>query len=126
MPEEAPNDEAILRDLEVLSSGDADSHDHRVEREFLTAMAVAKGSKLAGRTVIQENINKLPGIVLVSIERPNVDSDEKAKTSAVAPRSYISSSVSGGATSELMDDTSRTHGPTYTTIPPEEPLKAGE
>ncbi|KAL7576540.1 hypothetical protein ACA910_018036 [Epithemia clementina (nom. ined.)] len=39
-------------------------------REFLTAMAVAHGSKFAGKTVAQAGIHKLPDLFLVSIERP--------------------------------------------------------
>jgi Trk K+ transport system NAD-binding subunit len=43
-----------------------------VKREFLTAMAIGDGSGLAGRTVAQSGIDKLPGTFLVSIERPHV------------------------------------------------------
>ncbi|GMI20563.1 hypothetical protein TrRE_jg10071, partial [Triparma retinervis] len=41
-----------------------------VGQEFLSAMVVAKGSKLAGRTMEQSGISKLPGVHLFSIERP--------------------------------------------------------
>ena len=41
-----------------------------VGQEFLSAMVIAKGSKLAGKTMEQGGINKLSGVHLFSIERP--------------------------------------------------------
>ena len=42
-------------------------------REFLTAMAIAPGSKFAGKTAAEAGINKLPDLFLVSIDRPVLD-----------------------------------------------------
>jgi hypothetical protein len=46
-----------------------------VGQEFLSAMVVAKGSKLAGKTMEQSGISKLPGVHLFSIERPVADGE---------------------------------------------------
>jgi Trk K+ transport system NAD-binding subunit len=57
---------AVWNDLEVFRSninGGA-----AVQREFLIAMTVAKGSDLIGKTVAQGGIDKLPGLYLVSID----------------------------------------------------------
>ncbi len=62
----------IWNDLEVLepcSNGD------ETQREFLTAMKVEKSSRLAGKTVAQAGIDKLPGLFLVSVEHPSTDPD---------------------------------------------------
>jgi len=58
----------VWSDLEVLkprSNGDD------AQREFLTAMQVEKFSRLSGKTVAQAGIDKLPGLFLVSIDRPS-------------------------------------------------------
>ena len=58
--------EAVWNDLEVFRAnmnGNA-----TVQREFLIAMTVAKGSNLIGKTVAQGGIDKLPGLFLVSID----------------------------------------------------------
>jgi di/tricarboxylate transporter len=46
-------------------------------KEFLTAMTIKKRSKLAGKTLAESGIRKLPGIHLFSIERP-VEEEEVA------------------------------------------------
>eukprot|EP00804_Cyclotella_cryptica_P014771 CCRYP_017400-RB/>CCRYP_017400-RB protein AED:0.13 eAED:0.13 QI:0/0.75/0.2/1/1/0.8/5/0/984 len=51
--------------LKACSDGD------EVQREFLTAMQVEKSSYLAGKTVAQVGIDKLPGLFLVSIDHPS-------------------------------------------------------
>ena len=105
-------------------------------REFLTPMSVVPHSQLAGRTIFQEGINKLPGVVLISIDRPNAkqsDSDDSKK--AKKPKvTIITSEHSFGA--DVSDHNSgfengsalsvRTTEPTYTTIAPEEPLQVGD
>jgi uncharacterized protein with PhoU and TrkA domain len=63
---------SIWNDLEVLkprSNGD------EAQREFLTAMQVEKSSRLAGKTVAQAGIDKLPGLFLVSIDHPSTVPD---------------------------------------------------
>ncbi|KAL3783163.1 hypothetical protein HJC23_001513 [Cyclotella cryptica] len=59
---------SIWNDLEVLK---ACSDGDEVQREFLTAMQVEKSSYLAGKTVAQVGIDKLPGLFLVSIDHPS-------------------------------------------------------
>jgi hypothetical protein len=41
------------------------------DREFMTAMRVAKGSALIGKSLTSAGIDKLPGLYLVSLERHN-------------------------------------------------------
>jgi K+/H+ antiporter YhaU regulatory subunit KhtT len=60
--------EAVHGDLEVLN---ATSNGNGVQREFLTAMTVDKRSQLIGKTVFQAGIDKIPGVYLVSIDRPS-------------------------------------------------------
>eukprot|EP01082_Thalassiosira_pseudonana_P009116 g8017.t1.1.5e17418a g8017 g8017.t1 contig27:269-3016(-) len=64
--------EAVWNDLEVIQSRGATNE---TQREFLTAMTVAKSSGLVGKTVAQAGIDKLPGVFLVSIDRPFVVPD---------------------------------------------------
>lgn len=58
---------SIWNDLEVLKPR---SNGNDAQREFLTAIQVDKGSRLSGKTVAQSGIDKLPGLFLVSIDRP--------------------------------------------------------
>lgn len=59
------------------SKNDNDNYDGENEsetmlsKEFLTAMEIAPRSGLANHSVIYHGLNKLPGIFLVSIERPS-------------------------------------------------------
>ncbi|KAL7519159.1 hypothetical protein ACHAWX_003953 [Stephanocyclus meneghinianus] len=59
---------SILNDLEVLKPR---SDGSEAQREFLTAMQIEKSSGLSGKTVAQAGIDKLPGLFLVSIDRPH-------------------------------------------------------
>jgi di/tricarboxylate transporter len=74
---------AVWRDLQVilLEKGGADGG----AREFLTAMAVARHSNLAGKTASQIGIHKLPNLFLVSIDRPQrrVVEDRQRRTQMV-------------------------------------------
>eukprot|EP00804_Cyclotella_cryptica_P009264 CCRYP_016753-RA/>CCRYP_016753-RA protein AED:0.22 eAED:0.24 QI:713/0/0.5/1/0/0.5/2/0/696 len=63
---------SILNDLEVLKPR---SDGSEAQREFLTAMKVEKSSRLSGKTVAQSGIDKLPGLFLVSIDRPHTVPD---------------------------------------------------
>lgn len=58
----------ISNDLEVLKPR---SDGSEALREFLTAMQIEKSSRLSGKTVAQAGIDKLPGLFLVSIDRPH-------------------------------------------------------
>ena len=59
--------ESVWNDLEVLKSR---SDGNEAQSEFLTAMQVEESSRLAGKTLAQAEIDKLPGLFLVSIDRP--------------------------------------------------------
>ena len=59
--------ESVWNDLEVLKPR---SDGNEAQREFLTAMQVEESSGLAGKTLAQAGIDKLPGLFLVSIDRP--------------------------------------------------------
>ena len=63
--------ESIWQDLRVFfhAEGTSSSGDQR-SREFLAAMEISPKSQLANKTVSQSGINTLPGVTLVSIERP--------------------------------------------------------
>lgn len=113
--------ELILRDLEVNLSGTKDGGNAQPSREFLAAMEVEKNSQLAGQTVAQSGVIKLPGVVLISIERP-IEANE-------VKRSIRFASISAG--SSIGDDgdgtlSLRTSEPTYTTIELDQPLQDGD
>jgi di/tricarboxylate transporter len=80
---EREESEAVWRDLQVilLEKSGADGG----AREFLTAMAVARRSNLAGKTASQIGIHKLPNLFLVSIDRPQqrVVEDRQRRTQMV-------------------------------------------
>ena len=59
---------AIWNDLEVIKATSDDEN----QREFLTAMKVLDNSGLVGKTVSHAGIDKLPGVYLVSLDRPMV------------------------------------------------------
>ncbi|KAG7341457.1 TrkA-C domain containing protein [Nitzschia inconspicua] len=65
-----PN-EGIWKDLYVVVQSPETSNS-AATREFLTAMEVAPKSQLSGRTAAEADLDKLPGIFLVSIDRPTV------------------------------------------------------
>jgi len=90
--------EEIWRDLAVVFSSakleDTESQSEPLSREFLTAMEITQRSKLAKKTVIEIGLDKLPGVFLVSIERPVEQTEEKNARIMVtiSPRSDIDNS----------------------------------
>jgi hypothetical protein len=109
--------ELVWRDLRVIFAGD-DNSSRDNAREFLTAMEVAPNSQLAKKTAAQAGISKLPGVFLVSIERPLQKPDEESK-----PRLLTvceASSASGSI------ETFGNMEPTFVTIEPNEPLACGD
>lgn len=73
--EAGPSIEDLVMDLHVetqlnFEEGEEEYETTFVGKEFLSAMVVVRGSKLAGKTMAQSGINKLPGVHLFSIERP--------------------------------------------------------
>jgi len=112
----------ILRDLQVLLANVSGSA--QPSREFLTAMTLVEHSQLAGKTAAQAGIIKLPGVVLISIERPNLVEDQV--TTLVNMRAL---SEPGG--SEAPNDfeghiSVRTTEPTFLPIELEQPLQGGD
>jgi len=114
------NLEEVWKDLSVLfqrHSGDGSSgNDEAVAlREFLTAMEILPRSKLASKKVAQLGLDKLPGLFLVSIERPTNRGGNVFSLSA-------SSLDADGSLNENDLNTA----PNITPVSPEEPLQAGD
>lgn len=104
------SDEDVWGDLHVTF---ADSEDDKhgslsPKREFLTAMVIAPKSRLASKTVSESGIDKLPGVFIVSIERPTV-------TQQSNPRRIAHGDVSLG-----------TVDPIFTAITLDTPLMEGD
>jgi uncharacterized protein with PhoU and TrkA domain len=68
---DVPPEEVAWKDLQVLSFKDGEATgDVGKAREFLAAMQVAPRSSLASKSVTELGLTKLPGVFLVSIDRP--------------------------------------------------------
>jgi uncharacterized protein with PhoU and TrkA domain len=64
--------EDVWKDLHVLfPDPDKRTNGGVASREFLAAMQVAPKSNLSGRTAAELGLDKVPGVFLVSIDRPN-------------------------------------------------------
>jgi hypothetical protein len=111
----------ILRDLEVNLGATRNGSTAQPPREFLAAMEVEKNSQLSGQTAAQSGINKLPGVVLISVERPVPKlSDERRRSTILVNIATDSLDDGDGALSV------KTSEPTYTTIEPDQPLQDGD
>ena len=86
-----------------------------VGQEFLSAMVIAKGSKLAGKTMEQGGINKLSGVHLFSIERPLAEGEGEESRQGEGGR--------GGGEEEGREDRKKEK---TTTISQEEVLEEGD
>ena len=93
-----------------------DAMDAFVGQEFLSAMVLSKGSRLAGKTVSKSGIDKLPGVHLFSIERPNTD----AVVAEASDDDDDQVGFANGMTRQQLEDRNKT------TISQEEPLKEGD
>lgn len=118
-----------------MLSDDEENEKVQPSREFLTAMTVAPNSQLAGRTVAQAGMNKLPGVVLISVERPNadeLDSAEGKKKPKITIINVPSDGSLGADTSEHQNGphsaslSVRTTEQFFTTIELEDPLQVGD
>lgn len=112
--------EAVWKDLRLLNNQVGSEG----TKEFLTAMEIAKNSKLAGKNVAQIGVNKLPNIFLVSIERPISHEAENEK-----PKVNVITVIPGGAESiggESEHSSIRRERQKFTTIDPDEPLQEGD
>lgn len=117
-------EEEIWRDLQVMFVDKDKDRSGDAAREFLTAMEIPPKSKLADRTVADTGLDKLPGVFLVSIDRPTgeIHRNSRNVTTDVL-RSLQQSAVSdvpSVASSILTTD------PVFRTIPPDVPLKVGD
>jgi uncharacterized protein with PhoU and TrkA domain len=126
-------DETAWKDLQVVFQNNETSGEDGgavATREFLAAMEVAPKSKLAKRTVAEIGLDKLPGVFLVSIDRPptttkNNDQERKPKVTVITTRPTTDSVVSNAdATSEV--NSLPTVEPIFTTISPDTPLMEGD
>ena len=70
----------IWKDFKVLFP---DEDTGGIGREFLTAMVITSNSNLASKSAIQSGLDKLPGVVLVSIDRTIIQEDENQSNSDV-------------------------------------------
>ena len=113
--------EEAWKDLRVVFANDEDSPSEvgAYYKEFLTAMEIAPKSSFEKKTIAQLGISKLPGVYLVSIERP-----------VVRERDIPASTSRGGAGdgtgsvdvhSILNQETIR-----YTAISQDDPLQIGD
>lgn len=124
----------VWRDLQVIFATDsskatANSTGH--QREFLTAMQVAKDSGLARKTVAQAGLTKLPGVVLVSIERPTITSSNAfGDDNKNRPRLFSRAAIldQDGSAAVSFDEASACESTeqTLVTLTPEEPLAVGD
>jgi uncharacterized protein with PhoU and TrkA domain len=122
--------ELAWRDLQVLSTTDTSRSTTELgahQREFLTAMEVAPDSAFAKKTIAQAGLTKLPGVFLVSIERPTANATEQEKKERTQVFSMISTSDANGSVIGSLDESSlREIEQTFVTITPEEPLAVGD
>mmetsp|Transcript_29018 Transcript_29018/g.42804 ORF Transcript_29018/g.42804 Transcript_29018/m.42804 type:complete len:1236 (+) Transcript_29018:347-4054(+) len=78
------DNENVWKDLRVFFAADDKEEGEKMHnREFLTAMAVAPKSQLAGRTVAEIGLDKLSGVFLVTIDRPNKIAEDEGEKSQV-------------------------------------------
>jgi len=124
-------EEVVWKDLHVmfLKKGDTTS-DGSGAREFLTAMEVAPKSKLAKSSVAEIGLDKLPGVFLVSIDRPSRQrrrDDKKEKPKVTVITSPTKRSNSDLAPDDRSDIASlQTVDQVFTALTPDTPLEEGD
>jgi di/tricarboxylate transporter len=121
------------KDLRVIfASNDSSADSGANQKEFLTAMEVAPHSQLANKTVQQLGIAKLPGVFLVSIERPLGNASAVQRSSRANIVSFLGGLRggvhAGSGASEIVDEHSILDNVSVKFIPiaPEETLQAGD
>mmetsp|Transcript_15336 Transcript_15336/g.25557 ORF Transcript_15336/g.25557 Transcript_15336/m.25557 type:complete len:871 (-) Transcript_15336:117-2729(-) len=123
--------EAAWRDLRVISmtnTTDSATELGAHQREFLTAMEVAPDSAFDKKTLEQAGLTKLPGVFLVSIERPTANVNDHPKTSGRQVFSTIASMSehNHSAVGSLAESSLRDMEQTFVTLNPEEPIAIGD
>lgn len=123
---------SVWKDLHVVFlNKDSNTSEGTGAREFLTAMEVAPKSNLTKSTVSETGLDKLPGVFLVSIDRPtnpqqgNNKNQKKSKVTVVASQMKQANSDNG------RDDRSEvgslaTLDQVFITIAPDTPLQEGD
>jgi uncharacterized protein with PhoU and TrkA domain len=119
-------DEIAWKDLQVaFLNEEQGTEDGATTREFLTAMKVAPKAKLANRTAAEIGLDKLPGVFLVSIDRPTSKKKGERKKSKVTV--IPSPTPSAASVDDLSEVTSMpTAEPIFTTISQDIPLQEGD
>jgi uncharacterized protein with PhoU and TrkA domain len=119
-------DEIAWKDLKVaFLNEEQGTEDGAATREFLTAMEVAPKAKLANRTAAEIGLDKLPGVFLVSIDRPTSKKrGEGKKVKVTVIPSPTHSAVSVDDPSEVIS--MPTAEPIFTTISQDIPLQEGD
>ena len=108
--DEAAN--AVWRDLVVLPSGTDSTSSSPGSKEFLVAMRVSRKSIHSKKTIAENGIYKIPGVTIVSIERPT------------AHRNATNALISSPTASVVNQLQNEDHA--CTTIDPDEPLQDGD
>jgi di/tricarboxylate transporter len=117
-------EEDIWKDLQVVIVDKDKERSGDGAREFLTAMEIPPKSKLADRTVAETGLDKLPGVFLVSIDRPMGETETKLRPVTTSVMKSFQSVASADAPSVVSS--ALTTDLVFRTIPPEMPLKVGD
>ena len=121
--------EVVWKDLQVIFTNKANASDESgaYQKEFLTAMEVAPKSSMDNQSVAQLGIAKVPGVFLVSIERPW---GTQANTPTTSSRSNVASLIRGltGGVGGSVDEHSILDSQSlrYTAISQDDPLQIGD
>mmetsp|Transcript_1401 Transcript_1401/g.3478 ORF Transcript_1401/g.3478 Transcript_1401/m.3478 type:complete len:488 (-) Transcript_1401:1642-3105(-) len=116
-------EEEIWKDLQVVFVDKDKERSGDGAREFLTAMEIPPKSKLADRTVADTGLDKLPGVFLVSIDRPISERKKIARsvtTDVMKNLQSITSDAASVVSSVVTTD------PVFRTIAPDVPLQIGD
>jgi uncharacterized protein with PhoU and TrkA domain len=117
-----PSEEDVWKDLQVLFP---DSDGGAASREFLAAMEIAPKSRHSGRTAAETGLDKLPGVFLVSIDRPN--SARQQNESVEKKFASIASDGHSASIDQEADAASlATIDPIFTAVTPDTPLQDGD
>jgi len=122
-------EEEVWKDLQVIFVDKDKQRSDDGAREFLTAMEIAPKSKLADRTVAETGLDKLPGVFLVSIDRPTGETQTNTRpVTTDTMKAILTSEAHSVAQSDNASHVSSlpTIDPIYRTIPPDVPLVVGD
>lgn len=115
-------EEEAWKDLHVIfanNDGKRNADEVGGTREFLAAMEIPPASRLANRTVAESGLDKLPGVYLVSIDRPR-----EPKVKVITRRADGSSIVNDDLSA--ANNTLQTIEQIFTAVSPEMPLMEGD